>query len=53
MKGEGVTIKKQPSEDLCGGGTIPYVDCGGGYVDPYGGQNDVELYTHFVPVSIS
>lgn len=30
VKGEGVTTNKEPSEGVCGGGTILYIDGGGG-----------------------
>lgn len=37
VAGEGVTIKKQPSEGFYGDGTISYLDCGGDYTNLYRG----------------
>ena len=39
--------------DLCGDREVLYLDCGGGCTNLHKWWNDIELYTHIVPMSVS
>lgn len=51
---QGMAIKGQHKGDLCSDGTVLSLDCGGSYTNFCTcDKNDIELYTHFPPMSIS
>lgn len=46
-----VTIKGWHQGGFCADGTVPYLDCGDGYIYSDMGQKGTELHSHVIPMS--